>query len=65
MQFIEGSEHLFVGFFSRFVEDVSQTTFTTVLSIKVGSHEDTSTTFLVRAFTSQSSDFTVFVNLFN
>jgi len=50
------------GSFSR-LEDIGQTTFTTVTAIKVVGHEDTSTTDLIGAFTPQTGDLSVLINL--
>merc|ERR1719479_454884 len=52
---------LFCLFFFDGVVDISQTTLATVLAIKMCSHEDTGSTFLTRAFTSQTMDFSVIV----
>ena len=53
---------MFCLFFFDGVVDISQTTFATVLAIKMCSHEDTGSTFLTRAFTSQTMDFAVIVH---
>ena len=53
---------MFCLFFFDGVVDISQTTFATVLAIKMCSHENTGSTFLTRAFTSQTMDFSVIVH---
>ena len=45
------------------LEHISQTTFAAILSVKVTSHEHTSTTFLHWAFPSQSGNFTIVIHL--
>merc|ERR1739840_29186 len=52
---------MFCLFFFDGVVDISQTTFATVLAIKMCSHENAGSTFLTRAFTSQTMDFSVIV----
>merc|ERR1711868_176841 len=44
------------------IEHISQTTLSAVLTIKVGSHEDTSSTLLGRAFASQSVNFAIIIH---
>ena len=44
------------------IEHISQTTLATVLTVKVGGHENSGTTFLSRALTSQSVNFSVVVH---
>merc|ERR1712024_311910 len=53
---------MFCLFFFDGVVDISQTTLATVLAIKMCSHEDTGSTFLTRAFTSQTMDFSIIVH---
>ena len=55
-----GVHHLFV---LGLVEYVGETALATVLSVKVGSHEDAGTTLLVGAFPSQPSDLAILVHL--
>jgi len=53
------------GSFSFFglVEDVGETTFSAVLAIKMARHEGSSTTRLIGAFSSQTSDLAILINL--
>ena len=51
------------SFFNRLVEDDSQTTLATVLTILVSGHEHTGTAFLARAFLTQTGDFSILVDL--
>merc|ERR1719189_3047918 len=52
--------HLFV---LRFVENIGEATFATVLPVKVGCHEHASSALLSRAFPSQAVDLSVVVHL--
>ena len=50
-------------FLILFDEDICQTTFSTVLSIRMAGHENSSSTFFIGTFTSQSGDFTILIYL--
>ena len=52
----------FILLFFHGVKHISQTTFSTILTIKMGSHEDTSSAFFSRTFTSQSVNFAIVVD---
>ena len=52
----------FILLFFHGVKHISQTTFSTILTIKMGSHEDTSTAFFGGTFTSQSVNFAIVVD---
>jgi len=45
-----------------FAEYIGESAFTTILSVKVACHEDTSSTVLVWAFSSETSDFAAFID---
>merc|ERR1712025_48849 len=52
--------HLFVFWLAV---NVCTPAFTTVLSIKMRGHENSSTTFVIRAFSSKTGNFAVFIDL--
>merc|ERR1712203_777035 len=53
---------LFFDKFFSIVVDVSQATFAAILTIEMGSHEDTSSTFFCGAFSSQAMNFSIVIN---
>merc|ERR1712203_644609 len=53
---------LFFDKFFSIVVDVSQATFAAILTIEMGSHEDTSSTFFCGAFSSRAMDFSIVIN---
>ena len=55
----DGTRSLVLGF----VEDVREAAFTTVLSVKMGYHEDTGIALFTGAVTTETSDLVVLVNL--
>ncbi len=46
-----------------FVVDVGEAALATILSVKMGGHEDTSSAVIIGAFTSQTGDLAVLINL--
>ena len=54
---------LYLCFLFGFVEDVRQTTFSTILTVKVRGHENSGTALFVRALPSQASDLAIVVDL--
>ena len=55
-----GVHHLFV---LGLVEDIGEAALATVLSVKVGCHEDAGSTLFVRAFPTQTCDLSVLIHL--